>query len=63
MHTIARVRDGVVINVESGDDHWLAEGGNGDLLVVYTPANPAGIGWSWDGKQFTPPAEPDLVSD
>lgn len=57
--TAAVVENGTVINVIVIDaDHELA-----DNEVEYTDANPAGIGWEYDGDKFiAPPSlEPDDV--
>lgn len=49
--TIAIVGDGIVTNVEViTADHVLTDG-----QVEYTDANPAGIGWQYDGTGFIPP--------
>lgn len=49
--TAAIVVDGIVENVVViTADHDLADG-----EVEYTDANPAGIGWTYDGTGFIPP--------
>ena len=49
--TLAIVVDGTVENViVVTADHELAEG-----EIEYTDANPAGIGWTYDGTGFIPP--------
>lgn len=53
---VARLQEGVVVNVEMADDDWLITGANGDLLIPYTDDAPARIGDIWDGNKFIPPA-------
>jgi hypothetical protein len=49
--TAAVVVDGIVQNViVVSADHVLADG-----EIEYTAANPAGIGWEYDGTGFIPP--------
>jgi len=49
--TAAVVVDGIVTNViVITADHDLA-----DSEIEYTDANPAGIGWTYDGTGFIPP--------
>lgn len=57
---IARIRNGIVVNVELADDDWLADGAGDDLLVPYTDSNPASIGLGYDAETgvFEQPAPP-----
>ena len=59
---IARVIDGIVVNLEVGDQGWLDanQGVDGALLIPYTEESPAylGLGWSEENgfeKPFIPP--------
>lgn len=51
---------GVVINVivYNGSDPYVVDGVA--LIQLDDDTFRAGIGWVWDGQQFTPPAEPEL---
>jgi hypothetical protein len=57
MATFAEIQDGVVTNVIVADTKEIAELVTGLTCVEYTDSNPAGIGWTYDGKKFTPPVE------
>lgn len=55
------VKDGVVQNVVEWD-------GEGDLFSEYlvvklAESTPCGVGWNYDGKQFTPPTAPEKTYD
>jgi hypothetical protein len=57
--TYAVVSDGVVVNMIIIDTS-AAPGQAGDYVGQLVPAKDnAGIGWSWDGKKFTPPLVPE----
>ena len=61
---IARVKDGVVINIEIADETWVAanQGIDGYEFVPYDAASPAAPGYLWDGATFAPPPEPDRTT-
>lgn len=54
MKTFAVIENGVVINIIVGVEPEVVEA-YPDLYVEYTEAKPAGIGWLYDGKNFTDP--------
>ena len=56
MANFAEIKDNVVTNVIVADTKEIAELVTGSTCVEYTDANPAGIGWTYDGSVFTPPA-------
>ena len=50
---VARVRGGVVINIEAADEEWLrtmqaTKIDDGVELIAYTDDNPAHIGYGYD---------------
>lgn len=51
---LAEIKDGVVVNVIVADPNNLPE-----WATDWPEAGPAGPGWAYDGKTFTPPPEPD----
>jgi pyridoxal biosynthesis lyase PdxS len=55
MANYALIKDGVVNNVIVADTKEIAEEVTGLTCVEYTDENPAGIGWSYDGAEFTAP--------
>jgi hypothetical protein len=55
MATYAVISGNSVSNIIVTDDKEDAEQALGVTLIEYTPDNPAGIGWTWDGTTFTPP--------
>lgn len=62
MANYAVIKDDVVNNVIVADTKEIAETVTGLTCIEYTDENPAGIGWSYDGAEFTapviePPAE------
>jgi hypothetical protein len=46
-----------VINVVAAEDLESAELATKATCVEYTDKNPAGIGWSYDGKKFIAPVQ------
>ena len=59
---IARIQNGIVINVEVADDEWISEHSvqDGQTFVTYTDDEPAHIGFGWSPEQgFAQPTEPD----
>lgn len=52
---IARIKDGLVINIEVADQEWLDAQGDPDAFVPYTDESPARIGDHWDGQAFAAP--------
>ena len=56
MANFAVIKDGVVTNVIVADTKEIAELVTGLTCVEYTEEKPAGIGWTYDGSVFTPPA-------
>jgi hypothetical protein len=50
-----------VLNVIVADSKADAEQVTNSTCVEYTDVNPAGIGWSYDGKIFTPPVEAEVI--
>lgn len=55
-NSYAVVKDGIVINIVvwDGETEWQPD--DGEAVKI---DNVAGIGWLYDGKEFTPPPEPD----
>ena len=60
MATYAVVTGNVVSNVILADNKEETEQALGVTLIEYTPDNPAGIGWTYDGVSFTPPVPEPL---
>ncbi|ENE2000933.1 hypothetical protein ABM424_003086 [Enterobacter hormaechei] len=60
MADYALIKNGVVENVVIWD-------GEGDIFADYTAVNidelTVGIGWSYDGTDFTAPPEPELTDE
>jgi hypothetical protein len=57
MKTFAVIENNKVVNVIIGvEDEVVAA--NPSKYVEYTESNPAGIGWTWDGKKFIAPEVP-----
>lgn len=53
MLKIARVVDGVVVNIEIATQEWLEENQNKQdaaLLIPYTEEHPAFVGFGWSEK-------------
>ena len=48
---------GVVSNTVAGDNVEEVKSIVGDVVEVTEETGPAGIGFTWDGTVFTPPAE------
>jgi hypothetical protein len=56
MKNFAVIKNVVVDNVIVAETKEIAELVTGLTCVEYTEENPAGIGWTYDGTSFTPPA-------
>jgi hypothetical protein len=57
----ALTKDGLVVNVtECPDEGWTP--GDGSDVVEIGKDSPVGVGWSHDGKDFWPPADPAQAS-
>lgn len=54
---IARMKDGIVVNVESADANWIEanEGVDGFTFLSYSDDNPAAIGGDYVDGFFYPP--------
>jgi len=53
---IARISNGIVINIEVADQEWLDAQDQTDVTFIpYTEEAPARIGDTWDGTVFVPP--------
>ena len=58
---IARIIDGIVVNIEVADQEWLDAQDDPDVTFVpFTDAEPAAMGGTWDGTVF---AAPDVAPD
>ncbi|CAB4218180.1 hypothetical protein UFOVP1608_13 [uncultured Caudovirales phage] len=57
MKTFAVIENGVVVNIIVGVEPEVVEA-NPETYVEYGQTKPAGIGWTYDGKDFVPPVEP-----
>jgi hypothetical protein len=55
MANYAVIKDNIVNNVIMADTKEIAETVTGLTCIEYTDENPAGIGWSYDGAEFTAP--------
>ena len=55
MANYAVIKDGIVNNVIVADTKEIAETVIGLTCIEYTDENPAGIGWSYDGTNFSAP--------
>ena len=55
MATFAVISGNSVSNVIVADTIEDAQLATGETCVEYTEANPAGIGWTYDGTTFTAP--------
>jgi hypothetical protein len=62
MATYAVINNGIVENVIVAESLEIAEQIVSFTCVEYTDQNPAGIGWTYDGKKFIAP-EPTTESD
>ena len=58
MKTFAVMAGKVVINIVIADSKEAAEDVTSQLCIEYTPENPAGIGWTYDGTNFVKPEIP-----
>ena len=56
MKTFAVIENGVVINIIVGVEPEVVAA-NPTKFVEYTTENPAGIGWTYNGKVFIAPVE------
>ena len=52
---VAVIENNTVVNVIVADTLAIAEEVTKSFCVEYTDANPAGIGWTYDGKKFHAP--------
>ena len=64
--SIARIKDGLVTNLEVADDEWIAanQGINGFVFISYTDEKPAHIGLAWteeEGFEQPPIEEVDPI--
>lgn len=55
MATFAVINQGIVTNIIVADTQVIAEAVTGSSCVEYTEANPASIGWIYDGTNFVAP--------
>lgn len=65
MLTIARIKDGVVINIEVASQEWIDanQGIDGCTFVPYTPEQPAALGHGYDEVTgFEQPAPDDTIT-
>lgn len=53
MKTFAKIKDGVVVNIEVATDEWVAEQDDSFIFVESTTS--AGIGAIWNGEIFILP--------
>ena len=58
MAEFAVIENGVVTNTIIAVTLEIAQEVTGKICVEYTDANPAGIGWAYDGSKFTAPVSP-----
>ena len=57
----AVVENQIVTNIIVGvEDEVVAA--NPNKFIEYTESNPAGIGWTWDGKKFIAPTPANPAS-
>jgi hypothetical protein len=62
MRTFAVIENGIVVNVIVGvEDEVVAA--NPTLYVEYTTDKPAGIGWTYDGKNFIDPTPQVVIEE
>jgi hypothetical protein len=58
---IARISNGIVINIEVADQEWIdAQEDPAVVFVAYSDDAPAFIGAAWDGTVFAPPVYPEI---
>ncbi|MCX9322017.1 tail fiber assembly protein [Escherichia coli] len=64
MSKFAVIQAGVVSNIImwDGEDSTFTKAIDGGLIAIPT-GTLAGIGWSYDGKTFTPPPEPEKTQE
>ena len=55
MATFAVMSGNLVNNVIVADTKEIAEQVIGSVCIEYMDENPAGIGWTWNGNNFTNP--------
>lgn len=60
--TFAVISHNSVSNIIVADTKEIAEVVTGCICVEYTKDNPVGIGWTYDGTNFTSP-EPEVTND
>jgi len=58
MATYLVIDSGVVVNAVVAESLEDAETATGKTCIEHTDANPAGIGWAYDGSKFTAPVSP-----
>lgn len=51
----ATIHNGIVQNIIVANSKEIAEQITGLTCIEYTDENPAAIGWSYDGAEFTAP--------
>jgi hypothetical protein len=59
MANYAVIKDGIVNNIIVADTKEIAETVTGLTCIEYTDENFLGIGWSYDGAEFTAPVVED----
>lgn len=61
---IARIRNGIVINIEVADQEWIDanQGTDGCTFVEYTNEQPAHIGFGWTEANGFEQPPPDQLS-
>ena len=62
MATWAVLAGNSVVNIIVADTKEVAEAVTNATCIEYTNENPAGIGWTWDGKKFIAPTPADPAS-
>ena len=55
MANYAVIKDGIVSNIIVADTKEIAETVTGLTCIEYTNENPAVIGWTYDGTNFSAP--------
>lgn len=54
----AQIENGIVVNVIVVDPENVPE-----WCINWPTLTEGGIGWSWNGTNFTPPVEPEVAVD
>lgn len=64
MKEFAVIKDGLVVNIIlwDGEDNAFEKDIDGELIAIPEDIQ-VGIGWSYDGKKFTYPPEPDKTKE